>query len=108
MVENLKFLLLGFESLSGLKINFDKSAIVPLNINNDIALIFAQQLGCQVTTLPLTYLGAPLHWKKLSTYEWQPLISKIENRLQTWKGSLLSLEGRVTLLNSVLSAIPLY
>lgn len=31
MVENLKFLLLGFQEVSGLKINFEKSSLVPLN-----------------------------------------------------------------------------
>lgn len=108
MIENLKFLLLGFESMSGLKINFEKSALVPLNITPELANDMALQLGCQLSSLPITYLGVPLHWKKLSTSEWQPLITKIENRLQTWKGSLLSLGGRVTLLNSVLSAIPIY
>lgn len=108
MVENLKFLLIGFESLSGLKVNFHKSALVPLNISSDLANNLTVQLGCQLSSLPITYLGVPLHWKKLSTSDWQPLITKIENRLQTWKYSLLSLGGRVTLLNSVLTSIPLY
>lgn len=61
MVENLKFLLLGFESLSGLKINFHKSALVPLNISNNLATSLANQLGCQLSTLPITYLRVPLH-----------------------------------------------
>lgn len=39
---------------------------------------------------------------------WNDLIEKIEKRLQSWKGKLLSLGGQVTLLNSVISAIPLY
>lgn len=108
MIEHLKFLLLGFESLSGLKINFDKSALVPLNISQELANSLSSQLGCQLTSLPITYLGVPLHWKKLNTSDWQPLISKIEKKLQSWKGSLLSLGGRVTLLNSVITAIPLY
>lgn len=108
MIEHLKHLLIGFEHLSGLKINFHKSALVPLNITQELASTLASQLGCQLSTLPIIYLGVPLHWKKLRTSDWEPLVSKIENRLQSWKGSLLSLGGRVTLLNSVLSAIPLY
>lgn len=39
---------------------------------------------------------------------WNDLVEKIEKRLQSWKSKLLSLGGRVTLLNSVVSAIPLY
>lgn len=107
VIENLKFLLLGFEEVSGLKINFDKSSMVPLKIPTTLASSLADQLGCSITSLPITYLGVPLHWKTLSVADWNPLINKIEKRLQSWKGSLLSLGGRVTLLNSVLSTIPL-
>lgn len=108
MVEQFKFLLLGFESLSGLTINFDKSALILLNISNTLVTNLANQLGCKLLSLLITYLGVPLHWKKLSTSDWQPLVSKIENKLQTWKGTLLSLGSSVTLLNSVISAIPIY
>ena len=82
--------------------------MIPLNISPSLASSLASQLGCNIAALPITYLGVPLHWKKLSPSDWQPLISKIENKLQTWKGNLLSLGGRITLLNYVLSAIPLY
>lgn len=108
MVEYLKFLLIGFESLSGLTINFNKSALIPLNISNTLATTLLEQLGYQLSSLPMTYLGVPLHWKRLAYSDWQPLITKIENKLQTWKGSLLSLGDRITLLNSVILAIPLY
>jgi hypothetical protein len=50
----------------------------------------------------------PLHWKQLSVHDWNFLIEKIENKLQGWKGKLLSLGGRVVLLKVVLSSIPLY
>lgn len=85
MVEHLKFLLLGFELLSGLKINFSKSTLVPLNIQQSLATNLANQLGCSISSLPITYLGLPLHWKKLNVNDWQPLVAKIENKLQTWK-----------------------
>ena len=55
-IENLKFLLLGFENLSGLTINFEKSSLVPLNLNPLEAQQFATQLGCNLSSLPITYL----------------------------------------------------
>lgn len=61
MIEHLKYLLIGFEHLSGLKINFHKSALVPLNITQELASTLASQIGCQLSTLPITYLGVPLH-----------------------------------------------
>ena len=82
--------------------------MIPLNISNSLASSLANQLGCKLAVLPITYLGVPLHWKTLRISDWMPLVEKIENKLQTWKGSLLSIGGRVTLLNAVLSSIPLY
>ena len=34
--------------------------------------------------------------------DWLPLIEKIKEKFATWKGKLLSLAGRVTLINSVI------
>ena len=39
---------------------------------------------------------------------WQPLISKFESRLAKWKQRCLSMGGRISLINSVLSAMPIY
>lgn len=69
---------------------------------------FAATFQCNIGHFPFKYLGLPLHNQKLSMDEWQFLVDKIENRLQNWKGQLLSIGGRLALLNAVLSAIPLY
>ncbi|XP_078149679.1 uncharacterized protein LOC144544998 [Carex rostrata] len=82
--------------------------MVPLNLSAHEGYQLAQIFGCKVTHLPITYLGLPLHYKKPSLFDWQTVIDKIESRIQGWKGKLLSYGGRVTLLNSVLSAIPIY
>lgn len=80
MVENLKYLLLGFEDVSGLKINFDKSEMILLNISPSLASSLASQLGCNLAALPITYLGVPLRWKTLSIYDWTPLVDKIKKK----------------------------
>jgi hypothetical protein len=49
--------------MSGLKINFTKSELISLNISNQDRHHLANILGCKVSTLPITYLGTPLHWK---------------------------------------------
>jgi hypothetical protein len=58
--------------------------------------------------LLLTYLGVPLHNKNLTKEHWNFLLAKIENKLTGWQGKLLSIGGRVTLLNYVSSAILIY
>ena len=50
----------------------------------------------------------PLHDKKLRVSDWGFLSDTVEGRLPNWKGSLLSIGGRYTLVNSVLTAIPMF
>ena len=38
----------------------------------------------------------------------QPIIRKFEAKLAKWKQRSLSMGGRITLINSVLSALPIY
>jgi hypothetical protein len=60
-IQALKWLLLGYENLSGMKINFNKCELIPLNLTDSEGTLFAEQLGCQLSTLPLMYLSMPLH-----------------------------------------------
>ena len=106
MVEALKLHLTAFENLSGMKIYFAKSEMIPLNLSDNDGSLLADIFGCKISSLPLLYL--PLHYKKPSIADWKVIIDRINNRIQGWKGKLLSIGGRVTLLNSVLSAIPIY
>jgi hypothetical protein len=108
VLTHIKWLLVAFENVSGLKINYEKSEMYALNLSDTECASLASVIGCKVAQLPLKYLGVPINNKSLTDIDWQPLLDKIEKRLQSWKGSLLSLGGRVTLLNSVLSAIPMY
>jgi len=39
---------------------------------------------------------------------WEPVVKKIEARLTAWKGRLLSMAGRICLLKSVFTSIPLF
>jgi Reverse transcriptase (RNA-dependent DNA polymerase) len=65
IIDAFKLLLLGFENLSGLKINFTKSEIVPLNLTKEEGIQYNNILGCKVSSFSITYLGVPLHWYKL-------------------------------------------
>ena len=107
-IEALKLYLIAFENLSGMKINYDKSEMIPLNLSPSEGTALAAIFGCKMATLPLTYLGLPLHFKKPSLTDWQSVIDKIASRIQGRQGKLLSYGGRLTLLNSVLSSIPIY
>jgi len=57
-----------------------------------------------IRSLPINYLGLG----KISKSLWVSLIDKVQRRLAGWKGRLLSLGGRITMINAVLSAILTY
>lgn len=105
---NLKWILTCFEQISGMRINYHKSALVPINLNVDDLNPFVEIFQCMVGDFPIKYLGVPLHFDKLSREDLQELIDKILARIVGWRGKLLSYLGKITLIRTYLASIPLY
>jgi hypothetical protein len=76
-LENLKCILMWYEQLSGMKVNFHKSEILPMNLDQEETQRFAHIFSCPVGSFPLKYLGVPLHFDVLSRDDIQPLVDKI-------------------------------
>lgn len=68
----------------------------------------ASKLGGKVGELPTTYQGMPLGEKNKSRGIWNRVVEKCEKRLTKWKSRYLSLGGRLTLINSLMDALPSY
>jgi hypothetical protein len=107
-VETVVWILNAFEALSGIRINYSKTELIPINLSHEEADALASLVGCKLSTFPLKYLSVPFSDTKLKCSDWQNLIDKIKYKIPNWKGSLLSMGGRVVLLDYVLSATPLY
>ncbi|KAL2230770.1 UNVERIFIED_CONTAM: hypothetical protein Sindi_1671400 [Sesamum indicum] len=97
-----------FAELSGLRLNVQKSHLIisrsTQNLKNQMLEILVFQEG----HLPMRYLGLPLISSRLSISDCQPLISKIDARINGWERISLSYAGRVQIIKSVLSALSLY
>ena len=104
---NLKSLLRTFSDSCGLHVNFSKSFLVLINISNERAQHLARTFGCQLGTMPFTYLGLPLGTMKPSIEDFTPLLSRTERRLSGFS-RLLSYDGWLILVNSVLTALPTF
>jgi len=89
---NLKSLLRTFSDSCGLHVNFSKSFLVLINISNERAQHLARTFGCQLGTMPFTYLGLPLGTMKPSIEDFTPLLSRTERRLSGFS-RLLSYDG---------------
>lgn len=66
-IEILKWFLISFEDLSGMKIKFSKCEMIPLNISLEDGTILARHIGCKLGSLRIQYLGVPLRWKPLTS-----------------------------------------
>jgi hypothetical protein len=58
-IQHLRTLLLQFSDATGLRVNFNKTTMFPINVPADIMDILANDFGCKIETLPFTYLGLP-------------------------------------------------
>ena len=78
---NMKLVLCLFEQLTGLKINFHKSELFCFGRANDEQEAYRQLFGCELGTLPFTYLGIPIHHRKLTNREWKCIEDRFEKKL---------------------------
>lgn len=92
---------------TGLKVNYAKSCLIPLNLDEEKADCLAKTFGCVLGSLPFTYLGLPLSCSKHKVVDFSPLTDRIERRLVA-TSSFLSYGDKLTLVNSVLLAMPTY
>ncbi|RVX07436.1 hypothetical protein CK203_022574 [Vitis vinifera] len=80
----LSWVLMWFEVISRLRINLDKSELIPMDsVENAEAL--AVELGCKVGSLPSTYLGLPLGAPHRSVVVWDGVEERLWKKLARWK-----------------------
>jgi hypothetical protein len=107
-IANLKFLLLCFENMSGLKINFDKSEVFVTGVTEPEQRRIAHMLNCRLGKLPMKYLGLPVSSLALRVADWEFLPEKVGHRVEPWQGLFLASAGRLELTNSCLSSLPMF
>jgi hypothetical protein len=49
-----------------------------------------------------------MHYKKISNNDWKMIEQRIEKKLSSWKGKLLSIGGILVLINSVLTSLVMF
>jgi hypothetical protein len=105
---NLKFILLCFEFLSCMKINFHKSEVIVMGVDADEQARVARLLNCKQGKFPFTYLGFTMSDHKLSIADMEPLVAVVGKKAAPWQGRFMSSAARLTLIDACLSNLPLH
>jgi hypothetical protein len=96
-----------FGHASWLQVNFAKSSATLIRCDQNAATPVLQELGCPIVELPITYLGIPLTLRRPTAAQMQPLVERAVAGLPTWRAKLMTKAGRMALVKSVISAIPI-
>jgi hypothetical protein len=89
----MKLLLCAFEQVSGLKINFHKSELFCFGEAQEAADQYAEMFGCQIGEFPLTYLGIPIRYRKLSNTNWKRVEERFAKDSTVEKENIFLLEA---------------
>jgi hypothetical protein len=80
-IANLKFILICFEILSGLKINFSKSEVIVTGVLQLEQARVARMFNCKEGRFPLSYLGFPIADRKLTIADMNFLVETVGHRV---------------------------
>nr|GEV45005.1 RNA-directed DNA polymerase, eukaryota [Tanacetum cinerariifolium] len=93
---------------SGLKININKSKLMGYGVHSDEVETAARYIGCLTCVAPFSHLEVKVGGRTERINSWDDVVSKVTSQLSKWKLKTLSIGGRLTLIKSVLTSIPLY
>jgi len=77
-------------------------------VDQDEARRYAKVLNCNIMTIPFVYLGLPVGADARKVNTWELVIDKMRKKLTPWRRKHLPFGGRICLIESVLSSLPLY
>jgi hypothetical protein len=104
----IKTVLRSFKIVFALKVNFHKSKLYGVNLDDSFLRASSSFLHSEVDSTPFRFLGIPVGANLRRRATWSPILDSLKKRLCAWNGRNLSIGGRVTLTKSILSSLPLY
>jgi hypothetical protein len=102
----LKAILHSFACSTGLKLNYNKFCMMPINMNSERWNHLACTINCKPGTLPFSYLVLPLGITKPSLEHFLPIVQRVETRL-CGIADFLDYGGKLLMVKCVLSSLPI-
>jgi hypothetical protein len=107
-VDNTVAIMTRFGKATGLRMNMNKSAVLPIRCGQLNIEEVLQNFAGERASFPMNYLGLPATIARLRITHLQPCLDRAAGKLSGWQGRLLNQTGRRELVKSVLSALPTY
>jgi hypothetical protein len=107
-IRNLMHIFNDYSAVSWQVINKQKSKFYTGSISNARYVMISNLLGFSSGSIPFNYLGCPIFVGRPKVIHFQAIADKIRIKLSSWKGSLLSIMGRVQLVKSVIHGMLVY
>jgi hypothetical protein len=76
-----KFILYCFEDIASMKVNYHKSEVFTVGLDDNETFRVAQMLKCPIGKFPMKYLGLPISPDKILKHELSFLAQKMEKKL---------------------------
>lgn len=103
----MKRILNRYAEISGQMINYSKSIVTFSPNTSDLhRQEVCTQLGVVEASNPGSYLGMPMNIGRRKKASFAFLLEKVEQKLQGWQNTVLSKQGKVTLLKTAAQVIP--
>lgn len=83
-MQNLKYILWIYDTISGLKVNLAKSSMAGIGIDRQLCEL-TEGFGCKVEEWPLKYLGLSLGGNPKSTSFWDLVMERVHKKTTCWK-----------------------
>ena len=90
-----------------MKINMQKSEIILVGMTKDVDRA-TSLFGCKLGKLTTSYVGLPLGPPHKLCGVWDTIEERFKRKLTVWKKRYLSKGGRLVLMKSTLSNLPIY
>ena len=97
-VAKIKALILSFELMSGLKINFLKREILCVGGDHELLTFYSELFSCHIGHFPMQYLGVLVSYSTLRALDWRFVEDKFLKCCESSIGNAASSGGRLTLL----------
>lgn len=94
---NLKFLLLCFKAMFGLKIKFEKTKVVVMDYPHEEQQRTAENLNCKLFLFPISYLGIPITDMRILMQGFNLVVVRVKVKAEPLSGRFTS-NGRKIML----------